>query len=398
MTWLSLCCREWQRRPLRNGITALGVAIAVSALWSLLAFSRGYRDGLDSELDRLGAHVLVVPKGCPYDAASIALHGASWPCFLPQKYLQQVQAVPGVEVGAPVFMNALYEPDGAQAVYVGVDDKILGCKPGWKIDGAFPLRANEILIGSQVAAKRGWKRGDKVLLPGLPNRRVSISGVLAPTQGADDSFIHMRLVDAQKWFGHPQELTHVLVRLRDPNAMEEVVSQLRGCDAGLNMNVVPLAHLFGTIQSLVNSTRLLLGCVALVALLVAAAGVSNALLMAVSERTREIATLRAIGASHSDVFRLFWMQTLQLCLVGGVSGVLLAFAMSRWLEGWLRARLPFAPGSTLIGWDWMNAAGCLIAALVLGSCAGLLPARRAARLAPAFGMRAASGTLSGETL
>ncbi len=107
MTWLGLTYREWQRRPLRNGVTALGVAIAISALWSLLAFSRGYREGLDTELDRLGAHVLVVPKGCPYDAASIALHGASWPCFLPQKYLQQVQAVPGVEVGAPIFMNAI---------------------------------------------------------------------------------------------------------------------------------------------------------------------------------------------------------------------------------------------------------------------------------------------------
>ena len=52
------------------------------------------------------------------------------------------------------------------------------------------------------------------------------------------------------------------------------------------MNVVPLAHLFHTIQSLVNSTRLLLGCIALVAMLVAAVGVSNTVLMAVTERKR----------------------------------------------------------------------------------------------------------------
>ncbi|MHB8523111.1 MAG: ABC transporter permease, partial [Limisphaerales bacterium] len=82
MTWLALSLKDWQRRPLRNGVTAAGVAIAVAALFSLLAFQRGYQDGLAHELDRLGAQVLVVPKGCPYDAASIALHGASWPCYL----------------------------------------------------------------------------------------------------------------------------------------------------------------------------------------------------------------------------------------------------------------------------------------------------------------------------
>jgi len=44
----------------------------------------------------LGAHVLVVPKGCPYDAASMALHGANWPCYLKQSYLEEVRAVAGV--------------------------------------------------------------------------------------------------------------------------------------------------------------------------------------------------------------------------------------------------------------------------------------------------------------
>jgi len=60
------------------------------------------------------------------------------------------------------------------------------------------------------------------------------------------------------------ELTHILVRLADPDDLDNAVSQLRGCDAGLTMNVVPLAQVFHAIQSLVNSTRLLLGCIAFV--------------------------------------------------------------------------------------------------------------------------------------
>src|SRR5215468_10886231 len=106
MTWLRLSFKEWQRRPLRTSITAAGVAIATAALFSLLSFQRGYRDGVRAELDRLGAHVLLVPKGCPYDAASMALHGASWPCYLENRYLDEVRSIPEVATAAPVFMTA----------------------------------------------------------------------------------------------------------------------------------------------------------------------------------------------------------------------------------------------------------------------------------------------------
>src|SRR6516225_10088032 len=107
MTWMALSSKEWRRRPLRTTLTAAGVAIAIAALFSLLSFQRGYREGVRRELDRLGAHVLVVPKGCPFDAASIALHGASWPCYLKARYLDEVRVTPGVQTAAPLLMNAM---------------------------------------------------------------------------------------------------------------------------------------------------------------------------------------------------------------------------------------------------------------------------------------------------
>src|SRR6516225_11259748 len=125
MTWLKLAFKEWRRRPLRTAVTTAGVAIATAALFSLLAFQKGYRNGVQEELDRLGAHVLLVPKGCPYDAASMALHGASWPCFLKQEYLAEVRSVPGVATAAPVFMAALTGKNGDQMVYNGVEPNIL---------------------------------------------------------------------------------------------------------------------------------------------------------------------------------------------------------------------------------------------------------------------------------
>jgi ABC-type transport system, involved in lipoprotein release, permease component len=391
MTWLRLSLKEWQRRPLRTSITAAGVAIATATLFSLLAFQRGYREGVRQELSRLGAHILVVPKGCPYDAASIALHGGSWPCYLKGRYLDEVRAVAGVATAAPVFMSALYASNDEQFVYVGVETNILALKPGWRIDGRFPENENELLVGSEAARRNRWKIGQQVKLPGLGDQNGLVAGMLAPAHGADDTFIYLRLPDAQRLFERTNELTHILVRLADPNALDETVKQLRGCDAGLAMNVVPLAHLFHTIQSLVNSTRVLLGCVALVALLVAGVGVSNTVLMAVTERTRELGVMRAIGASQRDIFELVWLETIQVCLTGAVAGVALAFLASRGVEAWVRRTLPFSPTDALVRWEWWIAAACLACVVVLGSLAGFLPAWRAARVSPMTAIQNAGG-------
>jgi putative ABC transport system permease protein len=372
---------------LRSAITVAGVALAVAALTSLLAFERGYQRGMDSELGRLGAHVLVVPKGCPYDAASIALHGANWPCFLRAEYLAEVRAVPQVAVAAPVFMNAFPSTNGTHAVFLGVTPEILALKPGWRIEGRFPRADDELLAGAETARRQGWRVGQSVRIPELAGTSLVVAGILGPTQGADDTFVFLPLAASQRAFRHERELTHVLVKLHDPESLDDAVARLRGCNAGMDMNVVPLTHLFRTIRTLVNSTRLWLGCVAVVAMLVAATGVGNAVLMAVAERTREIGTLRAIGASSRDIFRLFWIESLQLCVLGGAVGIAVALAASTLVESWLRARLPFAPTDALVRVEPGIALATLAGTAVLGAFAGLLPAWRAARLEPIVAMR-----------
>jgi putative ABC transport system permease protein len=401
LTRSQLIARNVTRRPLRAAVTVAGVALAVAAFFSILSFQQGYQRGLREELDRLGAHLLVVPKGCPYDAASIALHGANWPCYLRAAYLEQVRHTPGIATAAPVFMAAVTAPapspagreagGTAQTVYLGVGPEILALKRDWRIEGSFPARTGELLAGADLAKTRGWRVGQSVMLPGLAGRSGRVAGILAPTSGPDDLFLYMPLPDAQRLFREPGHLTHILVRLDDPNRMQQVVSNLRGCDAGLEMNIVPLAHLFHSIQNLVNAARLLLGCVALVAALVSGAALANTVLMAVAERTRELGVLRALGASRRDLFGLVWLETLQISLAGGVVGLLLAVASARGVEGWLRGRLPYAPNTTLIHPEWGSMLLCLAAALALGSLSGLLPAWRAARLSPVEAIRRGAG-------
>jgi putative ABC transport system permease protein len=392
LSYLSLIRANLLRRRLRSAVTAGGVALAVALAFCLIAFQRGYQRGLHAELDRLGAHLLVVPKGCPYDAASIALHGASWPCYLKSVYLESVRHTAHVAIAAPVLMTALYDAQtGAQNVYCGVTPEIMQLKRFWRIDGAFPHQSGELLLGAELARAHGWRIGQSIALPGLEGRQGHVAGILQPTQGADDLFAFLTLADAQRVFHRPNQLTHILVRLDDPEMVNDVTQQLRGCDAGLDMTVVPLSHLFHTIQNLVQSTRLLLACVALAALLAAASGVSNTILMAVTERTREIGVLRAVGASRATIFGLIWMETLVLCVVGGVVGLVLALGGASAFEAWLRARLPFAPQDALVRPEAGVLLFCLGVSLALGTVAAFLPAWRAARLSPLEAIRRGGG-------
>lgn len=388
---LQLAFREGARRPIRTALAAGGVAIATFALMSVVAFLQGYQRGMRHSIDSLGAHVLLVPKGCPFDAASIALHGANWPCFLRSTHLAEIAAVPMIDRVAPVLMTAIPMPSGPDLVVLGITDDMLRLRPSWRIDGHFPRESDEILIGAGAALRHGWKPGDRITLGRLPIPPRRVTGLISPGGTSEDGFVFLPLHEAQRIFHREQQLTHVLARLRDPDQLDEAVTRLRGCNAGMEMNVVPLSHLFRTIQQLLHSTRVWLACVALVTVLTAVSGVGNAILMSIGERTRELGILRAVGASRGQVFLLVWLETLLLTLAGSIVGGLAAVLLSARTETWLRSRLPMAPTETMVQAEpWWIAASLLIA-FGVATVAGLLPAWRAATLPPAIAMRIAKG-------
>jgi putative ABC transport system permease protein len=384
-TILTLALKNLRRRPMRTALTISGVALAVAVLYSLSSFQKGYQLRLRAELEGLGAHILVVPKGCPYEAASIAIHGANWPRYLQEADLPTLAATPGVRHAAGVLMSATTDSRTAeQQIWLGVDETILRVKPFWRIDGQFPSTPEDALVGAEVARRRGLKPGGRFV--DLPTGEAfRVAGVIARTGGQDDSFIYVLRATAQRMFQHPGQLTNLLVTVEDPERVLTVAAAMR--QRAPDVNVVPMAQLLQTMLNLARTTRLLVACVVLIALLVSAFGVVNTVMTSVFERTREIGMLRAVGASRMDVFRLVWTETLLVCLAGGLAGNGLALVASRLIESLVRQQLPFAPRGTLIEPDAGVFAACLVGAAALGALAGLLPAARACALRPVEAIR-----------
>src|SRR4051794_683882 len=189
MSMLKLVLRNLWRRPLRNVLTVAGVAISIGLLAALLAVATGYRMNLSKELDRSGVQLMVVPLGCPYDAAARILKNNSLELSLPAAALNQVRADPAVAVAAPLLMIAVPGHHNERTdLWVGIDEAALKLKPWWHVKTGAQWFSNEdsVIPGSEAAAVEMRRPGDKLFSPEA-NRSLRVAGVLERSGTSDDS-------------------------------------------------------------------------------------------------------------------------------------------------------------------------------------------------------------------
>jgi len=134
----------------------------------------------------------------------------------------------------------------------------------------------------------------------------------------------------------------------------------------------------------------LLGLIASVALFVASIGIANTMVMAVYERTREVGILKALGASRTDIRRLFMIEAGLIGLAGGVIGLVLGWGAGLVLNqgiGWYMKFRDLPIRDAFFVMTPTLAVGVTLFAAGIGVLAGLLPAHRAATLDPLIALR-----------
>jgi len=379
MTWFFLAFKNLARRPLRTGLTVAGVGIALAVLYSLYQFQAGYQARLKSELGALGAHAMVVPKGCPYEAATIALHGGKWPRYMEEALLDKVKANPEVSEAAGIIMDAVFAPGNRNVILVGIDEDYAGLRPAWRIAGSWFDSDSSVILGATVAKEAGLRPGDFYTIP-EKGFRLRVAGVLGRTNTQDDGFVFLPRRTLQRLSGLEGKLVVILIKARHVERTADLVAALKASEA--DMNVFPLTELLSTIGELMASTRVFVSAVILIAVILGGVGVLNTVLMAVFERTREIGMMKAMGGSRADVFRLIWAETVLVTLAGGIAGVAVALVSSGLVETLIRRIIPFAPQGPLITISLPAVGLCLGLSLLLGLLAGFYPAFRAASIRP----------------
>ncbi len=132
-------------------------------------------------------------------------------------------------------------------------------------------------------------------------------------------------------------------------------------------------------------------CIAVIALLVAALGITNTMLIGVLERTREIGILKAVGARDGTIVLMFLVEGALVGLVGGLLGLLLTRLASvpgdAWVRSMVNRQLTLKLEESLFAFPWWLTTGAPLFATVVTTLAAVLPARRASRVNPVEALR-----------
>ena len=379
---LLLAIRNLLRRPLRTGLTAAGLALSVAVLGCLTAFGEGYRQSLHGELDRMGMQMMLVPLGCPYDAAARVIKGRTLENSLPAESIDAARRDPAVSVAAPMLMAAVPRPEeGRTDMWAGIDPSALALKPWWRVTSgaSWFARPDEVILGSEAAAVEMRQPGDKLYSPET-GQSLRVAGVLARSGTSDDSLFFVPLPTAQKMFRQPGRLTAVAIRLKDPALVMDASTRLQTVRGA---QVVTLTEMMGTFLNLVGAVRTLLFAIGLVAIAASCLGVFNTLLGSVLEQMGELSVMRALGASRAQVFALVTLQAVALALVGSMLGLVIVWVGGHLVEGGVKRFLPLAPPESLLRLSGPLIGQCVLAALGVGLVAGLYPAWQASRMQPA---------------
>lgn len=413
MNFTAFAWKNLTRRPVRTLLTVGGVALAVAVAVSLGGFNLGYKRAIAGSIEQLGFQVMVMAKGCPYEAATMMLKGGTGLLYLPEEAHTRLRTDPDIEAITPIFIgiaakegSSLDDALAASAFTIlsGVEvESFLTMKPwltfkrGAGYDGGrwFARDAtNEVVMGFEVAEYEQRKVGDIFYAEIVPDGKTepelhafTVAGVLERTGSQDDGTVFLPLRTAQRLFGRAGQLTIIGIKLREFTGIR--MREFEGRWMSIpEVQVVSLEQVKGALVSLVGTAQTMVAAVAVIAIVVAVIGVVNAILMSVYERIGEIGIMKAVGASRGQIFRLVWTETLLICLAGALVGSLLAAGAAGGTDAALRRLLNIGVAHGLVRITPGLLGAAILGAVVLGLLAGIWPARRAAELRPVEAIRA----------
>lgn len=380
-------------------ISTLGIALGVAVLIVGLSAMNGFERELKSRI------LAVVPHG---EIAVVNQPFSGWP-----QALQRIEKVPGIVAAAPYinFTGLIENSTQLRAVQVkGVDPQAephLSALPSFVLDHAwdnFKAGQQSIILGKGLADALGVKQGDwlTVMIPNSdpemkllqPKRiRLQVAGIFQLSGQLDHSLALVPLMDAQQYLDMGDSVTGIAIKVNDVYNANKLVR-----DAGDASNgYVYISSWIGTYGYMYRDIQMIRTIMYLAMILVigvASFNIVSTLVMAVKDKSSDIAVLRTLGAKDGLIRAIFIWYGLLAGLIGSISGAVVGVIVSLQLTNIIRG-LEILIGHQFLSGDiyfidflpselrWVDVTYVLATALLLSLMASWYPARRASRIDPA---------------
>ncbi len=376
--------------PTRTLLMILAMAIGVAAVIVLTALGEGARRYVVNQFSSIGTHLVIVFPGRSETSGTGMLLSETTRDLTLDDALA-LQRSPAIARIAPLNIGAAavaWQRRSRDVTVMGSTEDLLGIRHMELAQGNFlptgdPRRAAPVVVigatvrdelfGAHVALGEWVRIGD---------RRFRVIGVLASQGqafGTDtDELVVVPVASAEMLFNSPS-LFRILIEAKSREAIErartDAISILKERHEGEeDVTVVTQDAVLATFDRILRALTLALGGIAAVSLAVAGILIMNVMLIAVSQRTKEVGLLKAVGASPQQIRRLFFTEAVMLSSIGALTGLAIG-QLGSMLIVRLYPTLPAAAPAWAI-------AAAFGTALFTGIVFSLLPARRAARLDP----------------
>ena len=394
---------------LRSWLTIIGIVIGIGSVVGILSLGDAMQEQVQSRLAEMDLTKITISPG--YTKASSNMPGpggmggggTTTDVELTEDDIEALQGIDGIQYIAGEISGSepvIYAAQNATLSITGVDPQV------WKYMTTLETQSGRLLepsdkyvavIGSGVASGVFDQDIGVNQVITINGKAVRVVGILAEEGEGGDRSIYMPIDGAVNLLDDAEEDVYDTITAKAKSedlvdsVMEDIVDKLMVSrhiiqEEDRDFSVTASKSMAESVTEMTSSMTLFLGAIAAVSLLVGAVGIANTMFTSVLEKTKEIGTMKAIGAKNRDILMIFLFNSAMVGLVGGILGDLLGACVStlfpllglRMMGGGSDSSIYFAPDLMALG---------LILAVIIGIASGVVPAYRASKLKPVDALR-----------